>query len=63
MVREGTAQVEDPDLMARMFAAILAVLVLGESFRPYHALALALVLGGIFWAEWSKRGERVSGGP
>jgi drug/metabolite transporter (DMT)-like permease len=43
-----------------VFAAILAVLILGESFRPYHALALALVLGGIFWAEWSKRGEKVS---
>lgn len=40
-----------------VFASILAVLVIGESFRPYHALALALVLGGIFWAEWSKRGE------
>lgn len=39
-----------------VFASILAVLVLGESFRAYHALALALVLGGIFWAEWSKRG-------
>ena len=36
---------------------ILAVLVLGERFQTYHALALALVLGGIFWAEWSKRGE------
>ncbi|PKR89261.1 EamA family transporter [Pleomorphomonas diazotrophica] len=40
-----------------VFGSLLAVLVLGESFRPYHALALALVLGGIFWAEWSKRGE------
>ncbi|WP_036840255.1 DMT family transporter [Pleomorphomonas oryzae] len=42
-----------------VFASILAVLVLGESFRAYHALALALVLGGIFWAEWSKRGQTV----
>lgn len=40
-----------------VFGSILAVLVLGETFHPYHALALALVLGGIFWAEWSKRGE------
>ncbi|WP_284543435.1 DMT family transporter [Pleomorphomonas sp. T1.2MG-36] len=40
-----------------VFGSILAVLVLGESFRLYHAAALALVLGGIFWAEWSKRGE------
>lgn len=40
-----------------VFGSLLAVLVLGESFRLYHAAALALVLGGIFWAEWSKRGE------
>lgn len=40
-----------------VFASGLAVLVLGESFHIYHALALALVLGGIFWAEWSKRRE------
>lgn len=39
-----------------VFASILAVLVLGEDFRLYHGLALVLVLGGIFWAEWSKRG-------
>lgn len=38
-----------------VFAAILAVLVVGEAFHPYHALALTLVLGGIVWAEWSKR--------
>ncbi len=40
-----------------VFASILAVLVLGERFQTYHALALALVLGGIFWAESSKRRE------
>ena len=45
------------DLLHLLFGSILAVLVLGESFRLYHAAALALVLGGIFWAEWSKRGE------
>ncbi len=39
-----------------VFASILAVAILGESFHLYHALSLALVLGGIFWAEWSKRG-------
>jgi len=43
-----------------VFASVLAVLVLGESFQPYHALALALVLGGIFWAEWSKRREAIA---
>jgi drug/metabolite transporter (DMT)-like permease len=34
-----------------IFGALLAVLLLGEPFRPYHALALALVLGGIWLAE------------
>jgi drug/metabolite transporter (DMT)-like permease len=30
-----------------ILGALLAVLLLGEPFRAYHALALALVLGGI----------------
>jgi drug/metabolite transporter (DMT)-like permease len=34
-----------------VFGALLAVALLGEPFRPYHALALALVLGGIWLAE------------
>jgi drug/metabolite transporter (DMT)-like permease len=34
-----------------VFAAILAVGILGEPFRWYHGLALALVLGGIWLAE------------
>jgi hypothetical protein len=34
-----------------VFGALLAVVVLGEPFRPYHALALLLVLGGIWLAE------------
>lgn len=34
-----------------IFAAILAVLILGEPFAAYHALALTLVLGGIWLAE------------
>ncbi|MDX3807853.1 DMT family transporter [Bosea thiooxidans] len=34
-----------------VFAPILAVLVIGEPFGLHHALALALVLGGIFIAE------------
>ncbi|HYI91334.1 MAG TPA: DMT family transporter, partial [Beijerinckiaceae bacterium] len=34
-----------------VFGAILAVGLLGEPFRPYHALGLALVLGGIWLAE------------
>lgn len=38
-----------------VFAAVLAVLILGESFELFHAVALALVLGGIFLAERGKR--------
>jgi drug/metabolite transporter (DMT)-like permease len=36
-----------------VFGAILAVAILNEPFRPYHAVALALVLGGISLAEAS----------
>lgn len=34
-----------------VFAAIIAVAYLGEDFRVYHGVALALVLGGIWLAE------------
>ncbi|MDJ1158230.1 DMT family transporter [Chelatococcus sp. SYSU_G07232] len=34
-----------------IFGALLAVLILGEPLRPYHAAGLALVLGGIWVAE------------
>ncbi len=34
-----------------VFAALLGVVILGEPFRWYHGLALALVLGGIWLAE------------
>jgi drug/metabolite transporter (DMT)-like permease len=34
-----------------IFGALLAVLILGESFRPYHMVGLVLVLGGIAMAE------------
>jgi drug/metabolite transporter (DMT)-like permease len=37
-----------------VFASILALLVLHEPFRPFHALALALVLGGIWLSEHGK---------
>ena len=38
-----------------VFAAILSVAYLGEAFEAYHAVALALVLGGIWLSErkWS----------
>jgi len=38
-----------------VFASILAVLVLGEPFEGFHALALALVLSGIWLSERVKR--------
>ncbi|MET0185560.1 MAG: DMT family transporter [Achromobacter sp.] len=34
-----------------IFGAIMSVLILGEPFASYHAVALACVLGGIFLAE------------
>lgn len=37
-----------------IFASILAVIVLGEAFEVFHALALLLVLGGIWLAERGK---------
>lgn len=40
-----------------VFGALLAVLLLGEPFALYHALGLALVLGGIWLAE-RRRQER-----
>src|SRR4051794_40399391 len=39
-----------------IFGALLVVLLLGEPFRAYHALALALVLGGIWLAERGRGG-------
>ena len=34
-----------------IFGALLSVLILGEAFQWYHALAMVLVLGGIFVAQ------------
>jgi len=38
-----------------VFGALLAVLILGERFQAFHAVALALVLGGIYVAERFRR--------
>lgn len=38
-----------------VFGTLLSVALLGEEFRPYHAVALALVLGGIALAELGGR--------
>jgi len=40
-----------------IFAAIIAVMFLGERFAFYHAIALSLVLCGIGLSEWAKRHE------
>ena len=37
-----------------VFASIMAVFYLQESFEPYHAVSLALVLGGIALSELGK---------
>lgn len=41
-----------------VFAALLGVAVLGETFAPYHAASLALVLGGIWTVEWGSTSSR-----
>jgi drug/metabolite transporter (DMT)-like permease len=38
-----------------IFAALMGIGLLGETFAPYHAVALALVLGGIWIAERKRR--------
>jgi drug/metabolite transporter (DMT)-like permease len=43
-----------------VFASILAVVVLGEPFARFHALALVLVLGGIWLAERGKWTDALS---
>lgn len=37
------------------FGALFAVIILGESFAPYHALALLLGLGGVYLSEVKSR--------
>jgi drug/metabolite transporter (DMT)-like permease len=37
-----------------VFAAVMSVAILGEPFGWYHAVGLALVIGGIAWAEKHK---------
>ncbi|MBY8976308.1 DMT family transporter [Rhodobacteraceae bacterium NNCM2] len=43
-----------------IFAAILAILILGEAFAWYHAAALVLVLGGIALAQKGKNDGRIA---
>jgi len=44
-----------------IFGTLLSILLLGEAFHPYHAVAMAMVLGGIWLAEHSGR-KRASRG-
>lgn len=37
-----------------VFAAVMSIIILGEPFGWYHAVGLALVIGGIAWAERHK---------
>jgi drug/metabolite transporter (DMT)-like permease len=37
-----------------IFGPLLAIILLGEPFHLYHAVALMLVLGGIMLAEWRR---------
>jgi drug/metabolite transporter (DMT)-like permease len=41
--------------MVPIFGTLLSILIVGEAFYPYHAVALMLVLGGIGLAETSGR--------
>jgi drug/metabolite transporter (DMT)-like permease len=41
-----------------IFGALLSVVILGETFGMHHALALALVLGGILLAERRAEGQK-----
>jgi len=38
-----------------IFGTLLAIVLLGETFHAYHAVAMAMVLGGITVAEVSGR--------
>ncbi|MBT1157694.1 DMT family transporter [Aminobacter anthyllidis] len=41
--------------MVPIFGTLLSVMIIGEDFQLYHAVAIALVLGGIWLAEHSGR--------
>ncbi|TCD15426.1 DMT family transporter [Oricola cellulosilytica] len=45
-----------------VFGTLLAIAILGEAFYPYHALALILVIGGIWLAERGAGRPKKSGG-
>ena len=43
-----------------VFGALFAVAILGEEFHPYHTLAFALVLGGIWLSERAPATPRIA---
>jgi drug/metabolite transporter (DMT)-like permease len=45
-----------------VFGTLLAIAILGELFRAYHAIALLLVIGGIWLSERGAPGQNKSGG-
>jgi drug/metabolite transporter (DMT)-like permease len=47
--------------MVPIFGTLLSVLLLGEAFHLYHAVALTMVLGGIWLAEHSGRRRAMAG--
>ena len=44
----GANKASISNYLRSVFTAMLAILLLGESFEPYHAAALALVMGGVW---------------
>lgn len=44
-----------------LFAAVLSALLLGETPQPYHALAFALIVGGIAISAWRPTAQKVPG--
>ena len=44
----GANKASISNYLRAVFTTMLAILLLGESFQPYHAAALALVMGGVW---------------
>jgi drug/metabolite transporter (DMT)-like permease len=41
--------------LVAIFGTLLCVLIIGETLQPYHGIAMAMVFGGIWLAEYSGR--------
>jgi drug/metabolite transporter (DMT)-like permease len=42
-------------VLVPVFGTVLSIIILGEDFHIYHAVAMAMVMGGIWLAETSGR--------